>query len=550
MTTCKNGRRLQRDYRITWVDDGGLGCAVVNPPVSPERLAHYALGRLAGTHVDAVVFTVGSVAGYTTSYPTNVDGMEFLVDRLDAGATLGDAGQWRRAQNLKGLWDAGHDPFQIVMEESRRLGMDFWLQLRMNDWHHVDASGKNYRLIGSEWYEGHPEYLIGADGAAGWPEQLASSLQWFQDFAHEEVRRLRLEVAAEAVERYDVDGWEYDFIRCPGLFKHGQERANAHLITTLIRDTRAMLDERARARGRPLPFSVRVPNTIEGCSMLGIDVLEWMADDLVDIVVPCSFFAQDTEEDASEWVAAAADTPARIHFGMDEGYLTGANQGRGVPYYQVPDPIMQALTAEMVRGISARHWRAGVDGIYLFNGPGTAYTYGYDKEEVLTEIGSPLRIQHKDKHYVVMRRNGSFPNCFPQEHSLPAELGTSATTFAIDVADDIAGAGARVEAVTLKLLFDEACHADRLDVRLNGRPLVCANPLLPGRPAPGHKYWAVYDLTADPPAQGDNEVQVAVQRTERLAEELPLVVSDIELEVSYRYPNGPWKHPPGFDPRT
>ena len=25
MTTRKNGRRLQRDYRITWVDDGGLG---------------------------------------------------------------------------------------------------------------------------------------------------------------------------------------------------------------------------------------------------------------------------------------------------------------------------------------------------------------------------------------------------------------------------------------------------------------------------------------------------------------------------------------------
>ena len=39
-------------------------------------------------------------------------------------------------------------------------------------------------------------------------------------------------------------------------------------------------------------------------------------------------------------------------------------------------------------------------------------------------------------------------------------------------------------------------------------------------------------------------------RAARLAAEIPLVVSDIELDVSYRYPDGSWRHPPGFDPRT
>ena len=29
-----------------------------------------------------------------------------------------------------------------------------------------------------------------------------------------------------------------------------------------------------------------------------------------------------------------------------------------------------------------------------------------------------------------------------------------------------------------------------------------------------------------------------------------LVVSDVELDVSYRYPDGRWRHPPGFNPRT
>ena len=99
-------------------------------------------GGLAGTPVDAFVCTVGLNAGYTLSYPTEVEGMEFLVDRLEAGAVLGSADLWRRAETLRALWSAGHDPVRIALDEAQRIGMDFWLQLRMNDWHHFDAAGE------------------------------------------------------------------------------------------------------------------------------------------------------------------------------------------------------------------------------------------------------------------------------------------------------------------------------------------------------------------------------------------------------------------------
>ena len=550
MAFDKNKGRLARDYRITWVDDGGLGVSGVNPPVSPERLCHWVVDGLADTQVDALVCTVGNCAGYTTSYPSQVEGVEFIVDRLEAGAIVGGAQLWRTAENLRALWAGGHDPYQLVRDEAKRLGIDFWLQLRMNDWHHFDESGKTMRLIGSQWYEQHPEYLIGEDGAAGWPEELASSLRWFQDYAHEAVRRLRFEMAAEAVERYDVDGWEYDFVRCPGLFRHGEERTGAPLITTLIRDTRTMLDEVGKQRGKQLGMAVRVPNSIEGCTMLGLDVVEWIEDGLVDIVVPCSFFAQHTDEDAAEWVAAAADSPVRIHFGMDEGYQTGAVLGLGAPYYQVRDPLMQALTPEMVRGLAARHWRAGVDGIYLFNGPGSLTTYGVDRRELLDQIGSALRIEHMDKRYAVMRRTGSFPNCYPQQHQLPSELTDQPTVFAIDVADDLATAGARVRHVHLELLLSELTHIDEVHVTVNGRTVPCLNPLEPGSPAPDFKSWLVFDLAEAPLVQGANEVTVSATRLPRLADECALVLSDLELSVAYKYPNGPFRPPPGSLPRT
>ena len=542
--------RLRRDYRLTWVDDSGCAISSVTPPVTPARLRHAMFGGLAGTPVDAFVCTIGLNAGYTLSYPTDVEGMEFLVDRLEAGAVLGSADLWRRAETLRALWSDGHDPVRIALDEAQRIGMDFWLQLRMNDWHHFDSAGETYRIIGSHFYEQHPEYLLG-DGVSGWPESLGRNMRFFQDFAHEEVRRIRFETAGEAMERYpEADGWEYDFMRCPGYFASGSERGNAHLITDLISRTRAMLDELGARHGKSYGLSVRVPNTIEGALRLGLDIPRWIDDHLVDIVVPSTFFVQDTEEDVREWVELAAGRPVRIHPAIEEAYATGATQGRDVAAHQIADSIMRPLTVEMIRAIAARHLAGGADGLYLFNYPGTAETYGYDNRPVLHDIGSSLRLEHKDKCYVGMRRDEAFPNCFPQERSIPAALGAEPVRVTIRVADDLPAAGARVAGIQLRLLVEDLTHLDEMVVTMNGVGLRCQQELEAGRGAPGRKAWRTYDLTASPPVRGDNVVEVSAARAKRLAGEIPLVLSDVELDISYRHPDGRWRHPPGFDPRT
>ena len=543
--------RLKRDYRLTWVDDSGCTTGVVNPPITPARLAHVMFGGLAGTPVDAFVCTVGMNAGYTLSYPTEVDGMEFVVDRLEAGAVVGSADLWRRIENLRALWSEGHDPVQIALDEAHRLGKDFWLQLRMNDWHHVDEAGEIYRIIGSRFYEEHREYQLGSEGVDGWPESLQQSLRYFQDFAHNDVRRIRLETASEAMARYpQADGWEYDFMRCPGYFAFGKERDSASLITDLILKTREMLDELGSKYGKSYGLSVRVPNTIEGSLRLGLDVPQWIEDHLVDLVVPSTFFVHDTGEDISEWIDLAAGTSVRIHPAIEEAYLTGATQGRDVADHEIRESIMRPLTVEMIRAIAARHWRNGADGLYLFNYPGTPDTYGYDNRPALHDIGSPLRLEYKDKCYVVMRRNGAFPNCLPKDQQIPAELGEEPVRVSLQVADDFQAAGARVARIQLRLLVEELTNLDELAVTMNGNVLVCDNEPEAGRRAPGRKTWLVYDLADSPPMLGVNIVEVRAVRAERLAEEIPLRLSDIELDVSYRYPDGRWRHPSGFDPRT
>jgi hypothetical protein len=535
--------RLKRNYRIMWCDDSGAGASGYNPPITPEALLQISFGGLEGTPVDAYVATVGPCAGYTLSYPTEVPGMEFIVDRLEAGAIIGESAQWRMAENLRHLWALNCDPFALQIGEARRLGMDYWLQLRMNDWHHVDAQGQVYRLIGSKFYEENPQYLIGWEGTQGWPETLRNSMAWFQDFAHAPVRTLRLDVVVEACQRYDVDGFEYDFMRCPGFFKFGQEQANAALMTQLLRDTRAALDRIGLEKGKTLGLSVRVPNTIAGALRLGLDVPTWIEEELVDIVVPSTFFAADTGEDVTEWAELTCDTPVFINPAIEEGYSAGYTHGfAGVPYFQLKTPVMLPLTRPMISAIAARHLDSGADGLYVFNWGGTMGTYNCDHRLALDDIGDSQRLKFKDKRYVLMRRSDSFPNCLPTDRVLPAILAEVPLQLEIDIKDEVQQYAARVQRIRLLLLFRELTIADQVEVRLNGEILDCDNPLRAGDSAPSTPAsWQMYDLRDHLPQVGKNEISIHLTKAnEDFRRQVPLEITDVELEIDYRFPNGRW----------
>ena len=531
--------RLDKTYRIMWCDDSGASAGHHHPPVSPQKLLQISFGDLAGTPVDAFVATVGPAAGYTLSYPTQVPGMEFIVDRLAKGATIGEGAQWRVAENLRHLWAQGCDPIALQLDRAHQLGIDYWLQLRLNDWHHVDAQGQVYRLIGSQFYEENPQYLLGRQGVQGWPPRLRESMAWFQDFAHQPVRDMRLAVAVEACQRYDVDGFEYDFMRCPGYFKFGQERANAPLMSQLLRDTRAALDRIGAQKGKAIGLSVRVPNTVDGALRLGLDVPAWIDEKLVDIVVPSTFFAADTQEDMSEWAALTGPTPVRLHPALEEAYSAGYTDDRpGVPYYQLPDSVMRPLTRPMIHAIAARHWNQGADGLYLFNWANTPTSYHCDHRPTLDDIGDPQRLACKDKRYVLMRANGSFPNCLPTDRPLPARLGPDPLRLDIAVEDDLHQYGARLESISLRLLFGELTVADQVEVHLNDRLLNCANPLEPEAAAAAvPTAWQVYDLRQAKPRRGPNQLSLRlVQGPAAFRRQVPLEITDVELDIVYGHP--------------
>ena len=547
--TDKPAGRLGRHYRLMWDINHNFESSF-HPPMAPETVAMAQFAEFEGRAVDAYVAGIGPDAGYVTAFKSQKTRMEYLVDRYERGAALGDLRYFNHAENLKQSWQAGIDPLAIHVEEARRIGVDPWFRISMNDWHHVDSStGSVYRLGGSAFYEERLDLLIGKEGAAGWSEHpsLEQTMTWLQDFAHDEVRAMRRDIAIEVCERYDCTGFLFDFMRVPGYFRFGEERDNAHLITRMLRETRAGLDEVGRTRGRHVGLAVRVPTSIDGARRLGLDVDDWVAEELVDVLVTAPFFAQVMEHDAGEWVELGRDSRVSIIACMEEGYLAGHTDGHNRWFYQ--PPLMTGLTTEMLRGLAARHHARGVDGLYVFNWFGSALTYGAKHDfgpNAVNDVADPERLRYRDKTFALMRSSQSFPNCLRTEWQIPAPVTREVTELTFDVADDVAAAGDLVRSCRLLLHVDNLSVVDRLTVTLNGSEVPLVNAIQPGTRMGTISRWQIYDLMGHRPRAGANTVTVrASHLNERTAAELPMSIEDAEIEVRYEHPTGNVANGPG-----
>ena len=53
-----------------------------------------------------------------------------------------------------------------------------------------------------------------------------------------------MELVFESIEKYDLDGWDWDFCRTTRFFPEGTEENNIDIITEMMRLVRSKLDEK------------------------------------------------------------------------------------------------------------------------------------------------------------------------------------------------------------------------------------------------------------------------------------------------------------------
>ena len=344
------------------------------------------------TQVTTFMMCTGSDFIY---YPGSKYG-RYFGDDLNGTLTYADSATkqlWQLAgQGVRNLQAEGTDVIKASLERAKMHGMEAFISFRMNDLHFADTASGNRATFPDFWFE-HPEYWT-HDTTQGWHSGQAF------DFSYPEVRQHKLNIIKEQLERYDmIDGYELDFMRFIVLFKTGEGREKAPLITEMVREIKHTIDSLSAVRGHKILLAVRVPVTVEGALDKGLDVKQWADEGLIDFVTIGVHWRGDTGIPVAKFRKEFGHNEIPLYASIDDGgYLPREFYSDG-----------------MYRGMASHILGEGADGVYLFN-----YYFGdlYNRQqnnlplleegglvrrtrtpELLNEIGSLATLQGRNKIY-------------------------------------------------------------------------------------------------------------------------------------------------------
>lgn len=312
-----------------------------------------------GSRVDTILVCINAQVMY---YPTRVGTMR------GADSTAEERAKWpasekQRSANISAFFDAGNDPYAIMLAEAKKKGREALLSFRVNDAHGND-------FLRTRYWTDHPECRL-PRGAL--------------DFGRAEVRDYVFRLVEEAVRRYHCDGIELDFNRFPTLFreKEGTTEERVAKIDGLVERVRAMLDKVGQERGRRLVLAVRIPSnygrklpTPETCRAIGCDPAAWAKKGWIDFVTVSEFLFTRYNLPIRPWKDLIREVP--VYGGIE--CMEGSRRD-------------QALTAEKYRIEAVRLKKEGADGIYLFNFF-TTREHGADSWEPPFEVLKDLGADH------------------------------------------------------------------------------------------------------------------------------------------------------------
>ena len=489
-------------------------------------------GRLIVDDDGDLVFTEAAAEGpepflEQRLYPLDAVDVKSVAWCIMWGIAVG-AGQtsyWQTQQLGMPLSPANPDPTPVMTEAARRLGIEVFASIRMNDTH--DAFGKPHGRLDYPLKLEHPEWLLGDESRRGDFHTAPEALMWSGlDFEVPQVRDDRLGWIRRSAERYDVHGVDLNFFRMPWFFRRGREAAGTPQMTDLVRKARRALDEVSEAKGAPMLLGVRVPGTVETCARVGIDVETWLREDLVDRLLVGGGYEPYT-----------SPYEELVRLGHDHD----------VPVYPCINCGLPELGSDAAfRGAASNIYQAGGDGIYLWN-----YQYrhapriGYGRPqpavyELLGELASPHALAGGDKLFGVENVERVGPYAIASHPTqLPLDLGSRALqvvrSLRLRVGDDLAAAhrDGRLDRAVLTLDLGGVRPGDSVGVQVNGVSLSPSGSPGAESDAGGDSTQLHWDVPADAVKPGDNTLAVWIDERPPQAQDA-VTLDEAWLQVMYR----------------
>ncbi len=361
----------RRPRRIVFNNDGDDAVYECEEPTAESLLAQRTTPLL-GSQVDSIFYCPWCSGFGLTTMRGDVAERFVTTDRIFH-------------RNITGaLHEQGTDPSQIMSEFCRAHDLEYFWSLRMNDVHDGDMTPEGdlyYPELFPRFKRDHPSCLVGRRGQA--PPFTRDGRCWSSvNFAEPLVRERCFRIIEDAVGRYDIDGIELDFCRHLCYFRShafaGEAtREDLDAMTELLRRVRELIIARESKLARPLLVAVRVPDSVDYCRDVGLDLEAWLAEELADILIVTDYFRLRPWR-ASVELGARHDVP--VFACLADPRITDEDANR------------QRLQPGTYRGRAAAAWHAGADAVYVYN--------LFDPySPIWREIGDPAALRTTDKTY-------------------------------------------------------------------------------------------------------------------------------------------------------
>jgi len=492
----------------------------IEAPVTDQDI-YDAVDKVAGTQVDTLLFYIPTAFGRGTLDQDLID----LYNHPEGDTCL---------RNLHTFISSGKDPCQMLLERTRERGLEFFASLRMNDTHYKDQPFSPF--LDQFYYDNLHNRLGPTDGR----------LNTEFDYRKSTVRDYYFGLIRDAVETYDIDGFELDFTRNCRFFPPEFPEECAPIMTQFVRRVRALLDEWGGKRGKPICLAAAVPHSLAGCRKEGLDITTWARLGLIDVLCLSSPFLATFDHDIHDTKLKLPGV--QVYGGCDRNVGYGFDgSGRVVPM-------------ETYRAMALDYLRQGADGIYLYNV--MSWTMNYEKASLavkrhggqgdtegspidydrglMDEVGSVETLENLDKLYVYSPAGESLAPSLPV--TVPAK---GEVTLRMRIGDDIARADAdgKIEKICLQTVSSDCSDYNNYTLKLNtidlSRQYAYAafaeqpeDVLLfpePGRRGarPEPERVRRHPVRPIDLHLGDNFVTIKSYRT-------PLTITDVELAIYYR----------------
>ncbi len=245
--------------------------------------------------------------------------------------------------------ELGVDHNQIQIDGFRKVGINPWISIRMNDVH--DRHLKTGFNI-PDFFHDHPEYRRV-------PPSTAVRTGYFDtayDYSHPEVREFAFGMIEESLERYDPYGIELDFQREMYLFRPGMEYNGVEIMNGFIREVDALVHRCEEKYGHEIKIAVRVAPDIQTNFDFGLDVMQWVREGIVDMVIP-----------AARWASHDNDMPIKLWSNLLKPY--GVTLAPSIEMWFAPYPTAKKVWPDITTfaAFAASAYAQGADKIYFYN---------------------------------------------------------------------------------------------------------------------------------------------------------------------------------------